>query len=88
MIPEHENCSPEFGLGDRVRMNAFGLSRHPKYKGRTGIVVGKGSPNSWRIKFDERRTIQAIHHTYLELVAAASKQRTGIAVVHQASLEW
>jgi hypothetical protein len=39
--------------------------------------VGRGSPSSWRVKFDERTTVQAIHRDYLELVAqpaAASLQ--------------
>jgi hypothetical protein len=47
-------------------MNPRGLSRHPKYQGRRGVIVGKGSPTSWRIKFDERASIQTIHQEYLE----------------------
>jgi hypothetical protein len=53
-------------LGDRVRMSAWGRMRHPKYGDRPGFIVGRGSPSSWRVKFDERRCIQTIHHEYLE----------------------
>jgi hypothetical protein len=54
--------------GDRVQMSALGRARHPKYGDRQGLIVGRGSPSSWRVKFDERRYIQAIHCDYLEKV--------------------
>jgi hypothetical protein len=54
--------------GDRVQMSALGRARHPKYGDRQGLIVGRGSPSSWRVKFDERRYIQAIHRDYLEKV--------------------
>ncbi|MDR6660742.1 hypothetical protein J2W51_003312 [Tardiphaga robiniae] len=63
--------------GARVRMSVLGRERHPKYGDRQGVIVGRGSPSSWRVKFDERTTVQAIHRDYLELVAqpaAASLQ--------------
>ena len=47
--------------GDRVRMSPRGRARHPKYGQREGVLVGKGSPSSWRVKFDERKSIQSIH---------------------------
>src|ERR1700688_292798 len=53
-------------LGDCVRMSAWGRTRHRQYGDRHGFVVGRGSRSSWRIKFDERRCIQTIHHEYLE----------------------
>jgi hypothetical protein len=56
-------------LGDRVRMSELGLSRHPKYASREGVIVGKVSASSLRVKFDERKQVQTIHHTYLEKVA-------------------
>lgn len=55
--------------GARVRMSRLGRERHPKYGDRQGVIVGSGSPSSWRIKFDDRKTIQAIHRDYLELAA-------------------
>ena len=55
--------------GARVRMSPLGRERHPKYGDREGVIVGSGSPSSWRVKFDERKTIQAIHRDYLELAA-------------------
>lgn len=55
--------------GARVRMSPFGRERHPKYGDREGLIVGSGSPSSWRVKFDDRKTVQAIHRDYLELVA-------------------
>jgi hypothetical protein len=61
--------------GIRVRMSAFGLARHPKYGDRQGLIVGRGSASSWRVKFDERKSIQTIHQDYLETV----EQRSGAA---------
>ncbi len=58
--------------GLRVRMNALGRERHPRYGSREGVIVGRGSPSSWRIRFDERRAIQAIHQSYLECAPAAT----------------
>ena len=54
--------------GDRVQMSALGRARHPSYGDRQGLVVGQGSPNSWRIKFDARKHVQTIHSDYLEKV--------------------
>lgn len=68
---------PRLFRGARVRMSLLGRERHPKYGDRQGVIVGHGSPSSWRVKFDERTTVQAIHRDYLELVAqpaAASLQ--------------
>lgn len=68
---------PRLFRGARVRMSRLGRERHPKYGDRQGVIVGRGSPSSWRVKFDERTTVQAIHRDYLELVtqpAAASRQ--------------
>jgi hypothetical protein len=44
-------------LGDRVRMSALGRGRHPRYGDFHGLIVGRGSPNSWRVKFDERKCV-------------------------------
>ena len=60
--------------GVRVRMNALGRERHPRYGVREGVIVGRGSPSSWRIRFDERRAIQAIHQSYLECAPAPARQ--------------
>jgi hypothetical protein len=46
--------------GDGVLMSAWGRARHPKYGDRQGLIVGRGSPSSWRVKFDERSYIQAV----------------------------
>jgi hypothetical protein len=43
--------------------------RHPKYGTRERLIVGRGSPSSWRVKFDGRKTVQAIHRDYLELAS-------------------
>jgi hypothetical protein len=58
--------SPMLNLGIRVRMNVLGRERHPRYGAREGVIVGRGSPSSWRVQFDERRSVQAIHQSYLE----------------------
>jgi hypothetical protein len=54
--------------GDRVQMSALGRARHPSYGDIQGLVVGQGSPSSWRIKFDQRKHVQTIHCDYLEKV--------------------
>ena len=68
-----EETPPSLFPGARVRMSRLGRERHPRYGDREGIIVGRGSPSSWRVKFDERTTVQAIHRDYLE-PAAASRQ--------------
>ena len=55
--------------GDRVRMSELGLARHPKYASHRGVVVGKVSASGLRVKFDERKQIQTVHHSYLMKVA-------------------
>ncbi len=68
---------PSLFYGARVRMSRLGRERHPKYGDREGLIVGRGTPSSWRVKFDNRKTIQAIHRDYLELAvqpASASPQ--------------
>lgn len=62
--------------GDRVRMSPLGLERHPSYGAREGVIVGMGSPNSMRVKFDDRVTVQAIHRDYLVRVANVKPQKT------------
>lgn len=52
-------------------MRSRGRARHPKYGDREGFIVSKGSPSSWRVKFDERKSIQSIHRDYLEKVDSA-----------------
>ncbi len=78
MTNGEENTSPaDLFHGARVRMSQLGRERHPKYGGREGLIVGRGSPSSWRVKFDGRKTVQAIHRDYLELApqpAVASRQ--------------
>ncbi len=65
--------SPPLFYGARVRMSRLGRERHPKYGDREGVIVGSGSPSSWRVKFDDRKTIQAIHRDYLEPAGATSQ---------------
>jgi hypothetical protein len=72
MIDQPDNViesGPPLALGDRVRMSELGLARHPKYASREGVIVGKVSANGMRVKFDERKQIQTIHHSYLMKVA-------------------
>ncbi len=77
MSADSDASPPRLFLDARVQMSVLGRERHPKYGDRQGVIVGRGSPSSWRVKFDERTTVQAIHQDYLELVAqpaAASLQ--------------
>ena len=55
-------------IGARVRMNALGRARHPRYGLREGTIVGCGSPSSRRIKFDDRKTVLSIYKGYLEVL--------------------
>jgi len=71
--------------GVRVRMSAFGLARHPKYGDRQGLIVGRGSARSWRVKFDERRSIQTIHEDYLEEVERSGAVFSGRSDVKEIS---
>ncbi|WP_253711924.1 hypothetical protein [Bradyrhizobium sp. WD16] len=67
----------EIGPGDRVRMSPQGLARHPKYGDRQGVVVARGAlPSSLRVKFDERKSIQALHRNYLEKIDVPARSAT------------
>ncbi|WP_245407737.1 hypothetical protein [Rhodopseudomonas faecalis] len=55
-------------IGARVRMNALGRARHPRYGLREGTIVGCGSPSSRRVKFDDRKTVLSIYKGYLEVL--------------------
>ncbi|MGP9811961.1 hypothetical protein ACTZWT_10655 [Rhodopseudomonas sp. NSM] len=68
-----EPTVPPLCRGARVRMSRLGRERHPKYGEREGLIVGQGSPSSWRVKFDDRKTIQAIHQDYLERVPRSAQ---------------
>jgi len=70
---------PRLFHGARVQMSPLGRERHPKYGDRQGVIVGSGSPSSWRVKFDERKTIQAIHRDYLELAVQPAGAASQIA---------
>jgi hypothetical protein len=63
-------------LGARARMSKLGRERHPKYGAREGLIVGRGSPSSWRVNFDGHKTVQTIHQDYLEAVAGAGDTQT------------
>lgn len=73
---------PSLSHGARVRMSQLGRERHPKYGDREGLIVGSGSPSSWRVKFDDRKTIQAIHRDYLELAAQPASALPQVAPQH------
>jgi hypothetical protein len=50
-------------------MSELGRTRHPKYGDVQGLVVSRGTfPSSLRVRFDGRKSIQAIHQDYLERV--------------------
>ena len=59
--------------GDHVQMSPLVLARHPKYDNRQGILIGRGSPSSWRVKFDGYKTVQSIHESYLEPITPESR---------------
>ena len=62
--------SIELKPGDRVRLNELGVSRSPKIKVRTGVVVTLSSPRSRdasiRVLFDGNKRPTNIHRSYLE----------------------
>ncbi len=59
--PEPDRIVP----ADCFGMGLLSLQRHPKFAGREGVVVGMGSPNSLRVKFDKLVMVQGIHRDYL-----------------------
>jgi len=71
-----EATAPRLFPGARVRMSKLGRERHPRYGEREGLIIGRGAPSSWRVKFDARKTVQLIHQDYLEPTepVAASQQ--------------
>jgi hypothetical protein len=75
-------AKPSLAHGDRVRMSALGRARHPRYGNVQGLIVGRGSPSSWRVKFDERKRVQAIHGDYLEKV-----ERSGASLPGRSDIE-
>jgi hypothetical protein len=78
MTGEDDSSRPSrLGRGARVRMSPLGRERHPRYGDRQGVIVGQGSPSSWRVKFDERVTVQAIHEDYLERVPPRERSPNG-----------
>ena len=68
---------PSLVPGDRVRISALGRARHPSYSDLQGVIVGRGSPSSRRVKFDERKCVQALHVAYLERVARSAARCSG-----------
>jgi hypothetical protein len=76
---ETSTSPPRLFHGARVRMSPLGRERHPKYGDREGVIVGRGAPSSWRVKFDDRKTIQAIYRDYLEPAGAAPQVASKVA---------
>jgi hypothetical protein len=60
--------APDLHPGACLWMSAPRRERHPKYGDRRRVIVSQGRPGSWRVKFDERRTLQAVHYDYPEPV--------------------
>jgi hypothetical protein len=59
-----------FQISDRVRLSAFGRSRHPRMLDTTGTVVGMSiSPSTVSVQFDHRKSAVLIHCSYLKLEA-------------------
>jgi hypothetical protein len=68
---------PPLVPGDRVQISALGRARHPSYGDLQGVIVGRGSPSSRRVKFDERKCVQALHIAYLERVVRSGARCSG-----------
>jgi hypothetical protein len=69
MSSKATDSKTSLALGDRVRMSERALARHLKYASHEGVIVGKVSANGLRVKFDERKQVRTIHHSYLMKVA-------------------
>jgi hypothetical protein len=76
---------PPLVPGDRVRISALGRARHPSYGDLQGVIVGRGSPSSRRVKFDQRKCIQALHVAYLERVARSAARCSGPSDIRNSS---
>jgi hypothetical protein len=56
-------------MGDRVRLTELGVSRSPKIRIRTGVVVAFPKPGSasLNVLFDGNKRPTMIHRSYIEL---------------------
>jgi hypothetical protein len=66
-------------LGDRVRLTELGVSRSPKTRTRTGIVVAlpkhESGGASIGVLFDGNKRPTTLHRSYIELVELGLKAR-------------
>jgi len=64
---------PDFSVGDRVRISAFGASRCPRLAGKSGMIVGRSSiyANSVIVRFDGNKSASTFHRDYVEVIVSA-----------------
>ena len=55
-------------LGDRVRLNKLGVSRSPRTRVRTGVVVAlpKHGGATFGVLFDGHKRVTRVHRSYVE----------------------
>jgi hypothetical protein len=59
----------DLDLGDRVRLNKLGVSRSPRTRIRTGVVVAlpRHGGASIGVLFDGHKRVTRVHRSYIEL---------------------
>lgn len=55
-------------VGDRVRLNAVGISRHRNFRKLNGVVVDVKTLGVVRVKFDGRISDHPVHRVLLERI--------------------
>jgi hypothetical protein len=64
--------------GDCVHLSELGFFRHPRYVGKEGTVVGRGSyPSGLRVVWGNARSPITMHTDYLELVKKVTRNAEG-----------
>ena len=60
-----------FKIGDRVKLSAVGRKRSPRMSAAPGTIIGLAkTTSSAKVLFDERKTANTLHFSYLELADA------------------
>jgi hypothetical protein len=67
--------------GVTVVVTELGARRHPRLRGRIGIVTGRSRQygRTWLVRFEGNSSAQAIHENYINLLQDTSNDQHGAA---------